>query len=63
VVTWTGLQFMVQHSVIMTGRQVFNAVVDSDGVPEYTAEDLISQSGNFFPGSDMPFVCAALSGP
>jgi hypothetical protein len=63
VVTWTGLQFMVQHGVIRTGRQVFDAVVDADGIPEYTDDDLISQSGNFFPGDDVPFLCAALSGP
>lgn len=66
VVSESGLQFKAQHGVISTGRQVFDAMVvdqSPEGIPEYEPGDLISQSGNFYPGSDVPFVCAALSGP
>ena len=66
VVTFTGLQFKTQHGVMMTGRQVFDAVVEGqspEGIPENMTGDLISQSGNFFPGDDVPFLCAALAGP
>ena len=64
VVSISGLQFMTQHGVMMTGRQVFDAVVEGqspEGIPENMTGDLISQSGNFFPGDDVPFLCAALS--
>jgi hypothetical protein len=66
VVSVTGLAFMTQHGVMFTGRQVFDAVVEGqspEGIPENMTGDLISQSGNFFPGDDRPFLCAALSGP
>jgi hypothetical protein len=66
VVSESGLQFMVQHGVMFTGRQVFDAVVvdqSPEGIPEYEPGDLIFQSGNFFPGDDVPLACAALSGP
>ena len=62
----TGLVFKLQPGVMFTGRQVFDAVVEGqspEGIPENMTGDLISQSGNFFPGDDVPFLCAALSGP
>jgi hypothetical protein len=66
VVSFTGLAFRVQHGVIFTGRQVFDAVVEGqspEGIPDVVPTDLIFQSGNFFPGDDVAFACAALSGP
>ncbi len=62
----TGLQFMVQPGVMLTGRQVFEAVVvdhSPEGIPEIELTNLISQSGNFFSGDFAGVVCAALSGP
>jgi hypothetical protein len=62
----TGLQFMLQPGVMFAGRQVLAAVVDghtSEGVPHIMVTDVISQSGNFFSGDEVPLVCAALSGP
>jgi hypothetical protein len=66
MVTITGLQFKIPPSVMFTGRQVFDAVITGqspEGIPENETGDLISQSGNFFPGDDVPVLCAALSGP
>jgi hypothetical protein len=57
VVSESGLQFRTQHGVMFTGRQVFDAVVvdqSPEGILEYEPGDLISQSGNFFPGDDVP---------
>jgi hypothetical protein len=62
----TGLQFMIQPGVMFAGRQVFEAVVvdhSPEGIPDIMFTNLISQSGNFFSGDEMPLVCAALSGP
>jgi hypothetical protein len=66
VVSESGLQFRTQPGVIFTGRQVFDAVVadlSPEGIPQNEFGDLISQSGNFFPGEDAPHLCAVLSGP
>jgi hypothetical protein len=62
----TGLQFMLQPGVMFAGRQVFDAVVvgqSPEGIPDVMLTDVISQSGNFFSGDEVPLVCAALSGP
>jgi hypothetical protein len=62
----TGLTFMLQPGVMLTGRQVFDAVVvdhTPEGVPVLEFTNLISESGNFFSGDAAPLVCAALSGP
>jgi hypothetical protein len=62
----TGLQFMLQPGVMLTGRQVFDAVVVDhfpEGIPILEFTNLISQSGNFFQGDPVPLICAALSGP
>jgi len=67
VVSVSGLQFRVQHGVIFTGRQVFDAVVTGqspEGIPDYEhGDDPIFQSGNFFTGDELALVCAVLSGP
>ena len=66
VLTITGLQLMVQPGVMLTGRQVFEAVVvdhTPEGIPGLEFTNLISESGNFFSGDFAPLVCAALSGP
>jgi hypothetical protein len=66
VVSVSGLQFRVQHGVMFTGRQVFDAVVTGqspEGIPEYTpGDEPIFQSGNFFTGDELAVVCAVLSG-
>jgi hypothetical protein len=62
----TGLTFMLQPGVMLTGRQVFEAVVvdhTPEGIPGLEFTNLISESGNFFSGDFAPLVCAALSGP
>jgi len=62
----TGLVFMLQPGVMFTGRQVFEAVVidhTPEGIPILGDAKLISQSGNFFSGDEVPLICAALSGP
>jgi hypothetical protein len=62
----TGLVLMLQPGVMFTGRQVFEAVVvdhTPEGIPILGDAKLISQSGNFFSGDEVPLICAALSGP
>jgi hypothetical protein len=62
----TGLVFMFQPGVMLTGRQVFEAVVvdhTPEGIPIIGDAKLISQSGNFFSGDLAHLICAALSGP
>jgi len=57
---------MLGPGVMFTGREVFDAVVvdhSPEGVPILEFTNLISQSGNFFPGDFTGVVCAALSGP
>jgi hypothetical protein len=34
-----------------------------EGIPILGDAKLISQSGNFFSGDEVPLICAALSGP
>jgi len=66
VVRTTGLVFMLQPGVMFTGRRVFEAVVVDhtlEGIPILGPPTLISQSGNFFSGDEVPLICAALSGP
>ena len=62
----TGLQLRLGPGVMFTGRQVFDAVVTGqspEGIPVYThGYEPIFQSGHFFPGSDVPALCAPLSG-
>ena len=62
----TGLVFMFQPGVMLTGRTVLEAVVTGhtdEGIPIFDETNVISQSGNFFSGDTAPLVCAALSGP
>jgi hypothetical protein len=62
----TGLVFMLQPGVMLTGRTVFEVVVTGhtdEGIPIFEEGKLISQSGNFFSGDVAPLICAALSGP
>ena len=63
VVRATGLVFMFQPGVMLTGRTVLEAVVTGhtdEGIPIFDETGVISQSGNFFSGDLVPLICAAL---